>query len=270
MYRNDTIYFPGTEARNVLVPVTSGCPHNVCTFCTMYKETAYKPVALSDIEYELKNVDPQSDKVFLVGADPLCVGYERISSIIDIIKKYLPHCARITAYCSIRTVAKYTVEQLKDLCDRGITALYIGFESGDDEVLKKARKGHTVAMAVEQAHKLNEAGILFSTVVMYGLAGKGNGVQNAIKTAEMTNKFKTYKVVTMNLTVFEGSEIADMIRNGDFVEEDGAEKRLEIRTLLEHLDVKQSTMFDTRHATNPIKMVGTLPRDKEMLLEKLK
>ena len=270
MYRNDTIYFPPTEARNVLVPVTSGCPHNMCTFCTMYKETAYKPVALTDIEYELKNVDPQSDKVFLVGADPLCVGYDRMISILNLIHKYLPHCARITAYCSVRTVAEYTLEQLKDLCDRGITALYIGFESGDDEVLKQCKKGHTVAMATEQAEKLHEAGILFSTVVMYGLAGKGKGVQNAIKTAEMVSKFKPYKIVTMNLTVFEGSEIADMIRKGEFVEADGAEKRLEIRTLLEHLDMKQPTMFDTRHATNPIKLVGTLPRDKEMLLEKIK
>ena len=270
MYRNETIYFPGTEARNVLVPVTSGCPHNVCTFCTMYKETKYSPVDLSDIEYELKNVDPQSDKVFLVGADPLCVGYDRINSILNLIKKHLPHCARITAYCSVRTLAKYTLEQLKDLCNRGVTALYIGFESGDDEVLKKAKKGHTVAMAIEQAEKLSQAGILFSTVIMYGLAGKGKGVENAIKTAEMVSKFNTYKVVTMNLTVFEGSEIADMIRAGEFVEADGAEKRLELRTFLEHLDMKQSTMFDTRHATNPIKLLGTLPRDKETLLAKLK
>lgn len=270
MYRNETIYFPGTEAHNALIPVTSGCPHNVCTFCTMYKESTFRPVALNDIEYELRNIDPLSDKVFLVGADPLCVGYERMMAILRLIKKYLPYCARIAAYCSVRTLAKYSLDELKDLHSNGVNMLYIGFESGDDEVLKQCRKGHTVAMAVEQAEKLHEAGISFSAVVMYGLAGKGKGVQNAIKTAQMVSKFRPYKIVTMNLTVFEGSEIADMIRRGEFVEADGAEKRLEVRTLLENLNMQQAALFDTTHATNPIKLLGTLPQDKEMLLEKLK
>lgn len=73
----------------------------------------------------------------------------------------------------------------------------------------------------------------------------------------------------MNLTIFDSTEIAQMEKEGRFVQAGLREKLSELRVLLENLDVKKATEFDTTHATNIIKLLGTLPRDKEKLLEKL-
>lgn len=269
MYKSRTIYYPQSEIHTPLIPVASGCPHNKCKFCSMYKEQSYEELSIDEIEYELKNLQEYTEKIFITGADPLAVGYKKMMLILKKVKKYAPYCACVAAYASVRTIAKYSVEELKDLHETGLRLLYIGFESGWDYALKLMCKGHTAEVAVEQGKKLNEANILFNSIVMYGIAGKGKSVENAIKTAEMLNQFNSYKIVTMNLTVFEMTELAQMVRNDEFVQADTNEKVLEIKTLLEHLEMKKPTIFDTTHATNLVKVEGTLPEDKSKLLKEL-
>lgn len=269
MYKSRTIYYPQSEIHTPLIPVASGCPHNKCKFCNMFKEQPYEELDITDIEYELKNLQPYTEKVFITGADPMAIGYKKLMLVLKKIQKYAPCCACVAAYASVRSISKYTVEELKDLHESGLRLLYIGFESGWDYALKLMNKGHTVEMAIEQGKKLNEAKIQFNSIVMYGIAGKGKSVENALKTAEMLNKFDSYKIVTMNLTVFEMTELAKMARNGEFVQADTNEKILEIKTLLEHLEVRKPTIFDTTHTTNIIKLDGTLPAEKGKLIKEM-
>ena len=60
-----------------------------------------------------------------------------------------------------------------------------------------------------------------------------------------------------------------MVQNKEFVQADTNEKLLEIKTLLEHLEVKKATIFDTTHTTNLIKLEGTLPEAKERLIKEM-
>lgn len=269
MYKSETIYYPQSEIHTPLIPIASGCPHNKCKFCSMYKEQPYEELDITDIEYELKNLEEYTEKIFITGADPLAVGYKKMMLVLKKVKKYAPYCACVAAYASVRSIAKYSVEELKDLHAAGLCLLYIGFESGWDYALKLMGKGHTVEMAIEQGKKLNEAKILFNSIVMYGIAGQGNSVENAIKTAEMLNQFHSYKIVTMNLTVFEMTELAKMVQRKEFVQANSNEKILEVKTLLEHLDTKKPTIFDTTHTTNMVKLTGTLPEEKEKLINEL-
>lgn len=269
MCKDKTIYYPQSEIHTPLIPVSSGCPHNRCKFCSMYKEQIYEELDIDDIEYELKNLDEYTEKVFITGADPLAVGYKKMLQILKKVKKYAPYCACVAAYASVRSISQYSVEELKNLHEAGIRLLYIGFESGWDYALQLMDKGHTVEQAVEQGKKLNQARISFNAIVMYGIAGKGNGVKNAEKTAEMLNQFHANKIVTMNLTVFDLTPLAKMEKNGIFSQADTNEKVLEIRTLLENLDPEKQTIFDTTHTTNLIKVEGILPREKEKLIKEL-
>lgn len=49
-----TIYRPPVEASTFLLPVTEGCTHNQCRFCSMYKGVPFRMVDLSEIEEYLK------------------------------------------------------------------------------------------------------------------------------------------------------------------------------------------------------------------------
>jgi radical SAM superfamily enzyme YgiQ (UPF0313 family) len=232
----------------------------------MYKGDPYGEVSLSEIEMQLRHGGPYTEKVFLTGADPLSIGFDRMKRILDMIHHFLPWCACVASYASVRSISNFSVQELDILHNAGLRLLYIGFESGSDEILKRMLKGHTVQNALEQARKLNTARLAFNTVMMYGIAGKGKSVENARATAEMINQFETSRVITMSLTVFEGTKLSKMIQSGDFVPADYSGRLLEIETLLEHLRPRRQMIFDTTHPTNIIRIKGTLPQDRDRLI----
>lgn len=268
MAENANIYYPYDEVKTVLLPVAEGCPYNKCSFCAMYKGCDYEEAAMREVEQVLLNADLYTERIFLTGADPLYIGYEKMLCILEKIRKHLPYCACVAAYASVRSVSKYSEEQLKNLHNAGLRLLYIGFESGSDKVLKRIRKGHTAEQAVLQAQKLNQAHIMFHTIVMYGIAGRGNGVENALLTAQMVNRFHSGKIITMNYTVFEFSEMAEWIRDGSFEEASPQEKCLELRTFFEHLSPDCAVELDTTHPTNLLKMRGKLKDGLEDMISR--
>ncbi len=269
MSESRNIFYPQSEITTVLLPVTRGCAYNQCAFCSMYKDENYEEVPFREIVFELMNGDTYTERVFLTGADPLGIGYEKMLRILEAIQKYYPYCGCVASYAAVRTLKTYSVQELKKLHEAGLRLLYVGFESGNDSALRMIQKGHTVKDAVEVGQKLNAAKLLFNSIIMYGIAGKGKSEENAKATARMLDQFETRKIITMNLTVFHGTKIADLEREGRFVQAGIQEKVEEIRILLENLTVKTNTEFDTTHATNLVKLQGTLPQDKNRLLCKL-
>ena len=266
MSESQTIHYPQDEVHTFLLPVTNACSYNACAFCSMYAGEKFSPVALSDIEAELKHGDTYTERVFLTGADPLQIGFDKMSLLLGLIHQYLPYCACVASYASIRSISKYSTEELSALHNKGLRDLYIGFETGSDEILKLMNKGHTAADAVRQAKKLNEADLSFNTIIIYGIAGQGRSTENAAATAEMIMQFRTRRIITMSLTVFPGTKLKQMVRSGDFRPAGNRERLIEVKTLLENLDPMTPTMFDTTHPTNILKIKGSLPQDKQKLL----
>ena len=131
------------------------------------------------------------------------------------------------------------------------------------------KKGHTAAVAARQGQKLNEARLPFYAIVMYGIAGEGKGKENARLTAELLNQFVPAKIITMNLTVFALTELAEMVKERRFTEAATQEKLQELKTLITELHMEKSVEIDTTHITNLIKMTGRLPEDVEKLLDKI-
>lgn len=264
-----SVHYPQSEIHTTLIPVTTGCPYNRCAFCSMYKDNTYSEIPLREIEHELMNGNIYTERVFLTGADPLSIGFEKMLRVLELVKKYFPYCGCVAAYASVRSLQKYSVEELQKLHAEGLRLLYVGFETGNDEVLRLMKKGHTSEIAANQGKKLNEAKIPFYAIIMYGIAGEGNGKKNAKLTAELLNQFVPTKIITMNLTVFEMTELAEMVKKGIFVEASIKEKLLELKTLLEQLHIEKSVELDTTHVTNIIKMMGRIPEEKERLLNKV-
>ena len=265
----DMVYYPQDELNTFLLPVTRGCSYNQCAFCSMYKDIPYREVPVSEIEKILMNAGRYTEKVFLTGADPLAIGFRKMKSLLAMIRQYLPYCACVASYASIRNLAQYTVEELVILHDDGLRLLYIGFESGDDEVLSLMKKSHRRTDAIREAKKLNQARLPFNTIIMYGIAGAGQGEKNARATADMINQFTTRTIITMNLNIFGGTPLETMVNSGRFVPAQPVELLLELRTLLEELNPSQPTLFNTTHPTNLIQIKGVLPKDRDELLNEI-
>ncbi len=269
MMKKENVYFPRDEIRTTLLPVTIGCAHNECAFCTMYRDDPYSIVPLFEVEIQLKNMDLYTERIFITSGDPLSIGYEKMKEVLDLIGKYLPYCAGVASYASVRSIKKYTVEELSILHHSGLRLLYMGFESGYDEALNFMKKGYTSKDAIEEAKKLNEAQIPFNTVIVIGMAGKGKSLESALATAEMINQFETNKVYTMNLTVFHGTELDNKIKKEEFELASGKERLIETMTLLRNLNKEKRTLFDTTHPANVVSLKGYLPDEKDRLMKEI-
>lgn len=272
MKYDSNIYRPPSEAYTLLLQVTSGCSHNKCTYCNMYKDVQFKTETLEQIEKDLieaKSFYQYGERIYLLNGDPFCLSADKLKSIAKLINKHLPNCKTISMYSSISSIKSKTIDELKELRSLGINDLYIGIETGNDEALKNIKKGNTSEEAIEQLRRLNEAGIDFISIIMYGVAGHGKGIENAIDTAKLLNSANSKVIALMNLTLIPGTDLYEESLRGEFLESSELEKLIEVKTLIENLNLKTETAFSSIHISNIAPLNGTLPRDKQKFIDRL-
>ena len=59
----------------------------------------------------------------------------------------------MSSYCLPRNLRKKSVEEIKELAALGLSLVYVGAESGDDEVLARVNKGETFGPDARRAGK---------------------------------------------------------------------------------------------------------------------
>ena len=185
------VWRPPYESSSQLLQVTAGCTHNKCKFCSLYHGTKFRLSPITEVEEDLKVIQsyqPKARRVFLTGANPFVLSYNRLLDLGLLIRKYLRHCESIGMFARISDIKPKTVEELKNLRHLGFDGISIGTESGDDNTLAAMNKGYTANDIIEQCKKLEDANIRYNLVYLTGLAGKGKGERNAINTANVFNQ----------------------------------------------------------------------------------
>ena len=270
MHYDGPIFRPPPEANTILLQVTKGCSHSKCKFCNTFLDTKFKISPMSEIEedlLEIKSHKPYTNRLFLLGGDAFVLSFEKLKNIAIKIRQHLPGMQTITMYSRIQNIIPKSVEELKILNTLGISYLYVGVETGDDTTLLTQNKGYTVAQALEQLKKLEEAGIEYFPAYILGAAGKGNGERNALATAKFFNQLKPDVIWTMNLMVMPGTPLFAEREGGEFTEADELEKIKELKLFLENLETP--TELISVHGSNLVDVTGQIPDDKPKMLEKL-
>ena len=262
------VYRPPSEAYSLIVQVTYGCSHNTCAFCSMYKE---KRFALRPLEEVLEDfrIARQTyrhvDKVFLADGDALVRKASELYTILDTIRELFPECERVTSYASPASIRIRTDEELQTLRAKGLTMVYMGLESGSDEVLKLMRKGHPAAEIIEMGQKVRRNGIALSVTAITGLGGPELMERHAVETAEAFNAMNPEYIGMLTLMVEPGTPLYDWVRDGEFQLLTQPQVLRETRLLVENLD-SPGSVFRMNHASNYLVLKGTLNQDKEAML----
>ena len=148
------MHFTGTVYRNPywptwpLLEITQGCTHNKCKFCTMYKDVPFSMSPMEWIEEDLKELaesDLNARTIQLLSANPLCMTYDKLASILEMINKYLPKMEYIYACTRVTDIRNKTVDELKALKELGLREISLGSESGDDWTLERVNKNCSAA-----------------------------------------------------------------------------------------------------------------------------
>jgi radical SAM superfamily enzyme YgiQ (UPF0313 family) len=231
----------------------------------------FKPKAFSEIEKEILEVakhQPNITRFFLADGDAMTLSMRRLKEILVCLNEHFPHMERVTAYCLPRNLKKKSVEDLAELKALGLSMVYVGCESGDDEVLEKVQKGETFETSKDALLKLKGAGIKSSVMILNGLGGRKLSEQHAINSARLMNETQPEFVSTLVVSFPMGEKRFREGFNGDYepLQQDDLFK--EVRTLIANLEL-ENTVFRSDHASNYLVLKGNLGADKQAMLDKI-
>lgn len=271
MRYHGSVYRPPSEARSLIVQVTYGCSHNTCAFCSMYKEKRFAIRPLEEVLEDFRmarQVYRHVEKVFLADGDALVRKAEELYTILDTVRELFPECRQVTCYASPSSIRIRTEEELNTLREKGLSMVYMGLESGSNEVLKLMRKGHTAEQIVAMGRKVRSCGIALSVTAITGLGGPDLLERHAVETAKAFNAMNPEYIGMLTLMVEEGTPLYDWVHDGTFRLLTQEQVLEETKLLVEHLDTPGS-VFRMNHASNYLVLKGTLNEDRDEMLSQI-
>ncbi len=269
----EPVFRPPSEARSLILQVTNGCSWNKCTFCDMYTQPQKKFRARDeqDVLDEIRQaatLGPRFEKVFLADGDAMVLPVRRLVNILQAIREHLPWVKRVGAYCLPRNLRKKTAAELAEMQALGLGILYVGAESGDDQVLKFISKGETWQSTLEALQKIKQAGIKSSVMILNGMGGVEYSDQHARHSASLMNEAQPEFLSTLVVSYPLGDQRVVDGFDGHYRLPDQMQLFAELRTLIENLKLS-NTVFRSDHASNYLPLKGMLGKDKSALLAKL-
>lgn len=268
-----TVYRPPSEASSLIIQLTIGCARNTCTFCAMYKDKTFRVRDLQEVVEDLEMARKyyqriKVKRIFLADGDALIVKTADLLYILDKCKEYFPEVERISVYGAPKDIIHKTPEELKQLKDAGLDMVYMGLESGDDQVLKEVKKGVTAAEMIEAGQKVRAAGMILSMTIISGLGGKKLMREHALNSAKVISAIKPEYVGFLTLLIEPGTPMYEQYKAGELDLLTPEEALDETQLFIENVDA-EGTVFRANHASNYVPLAGTLNAEKSKILAQI-
>ena len=262
---------PPGEADSLILQVTFGCSYGSCRFCGAYPQAfGIKPldVVFEDIEWWRRTHGPDVRRLFLADGNALVRSDDDLIAILTEAHRQFPDLRRIASYANARDILRRSPSSLARLADMGLTLLYLGLESGDDQLLSAMTKDHTAAEMIEAVSLAQSVGMKASVMALLGLAGDNPSAstRHAEATAQAFNRMCPRFINLLTLIVIPGTPLARDVASGSFRSASDHLVLNELRCLVDNLRVP-GAVFRANHASNPLPLAGRLPRDRERLLQ---
>lgn len=268
MHYEGIIIRPPSEADSIILQVTVGCSHNKCTFCGTYKGTAFRikdPAVIDeDLAFAARYCRRQR-RVFLADGDALIMPQEQLTVLLDRLRSKLPWVSRISLYGNAKSILMKSTADLRKLKEKGLDRVYLGLESGSDNVLKRIRKGVDSRAMIRAAQRVREAGIFLSVTVLLGISGWQDSADHARATSEVLNEMNPNQIAALTLILLENTPLFDDAAAGRFVLPDQAGILTELRALVAGITLNR-VQFQANHASNYLLISGRLNRDRKSII----
>lgn len=247
---------PPQEAHSLLLRATQGCAYNRCLFCNISRGYSFMWIPTAQLEMgamAAKAYYPPDTRIYLTGSNPLYLPARQLEEYLAALRRQFPLFSRVSMQARIADVAAKSLPELFSLREMGLSHLYLGVENGNDKTLVLMKKGQTARNVIEQAARLDMAGISYTMFYVLGLGGKGMGGECGVDTADMFNQTHPARITTTGLTIFPNSPLSRLIQKGKFEEASEREKIEELAAFLAELKV--DTIYDGIHYLNPLNYV---------------
>lgn len=259
---------PPAEAGSFLLQITTGCSANQCSFCGVYMNKPFSMKGyeeiVSDIEFEAESY-PGTRRVFLMDGDALVISNDRLLPVLEKLDRVFPKLSRISSYANGYNITRRTSRELNHLYEHKLKLIYIGLESGNQQILDACRKPSSVDEMVAAVKRAAEARIKSSIIVLLGLGGKRHSREHVRDTIKALNRMQPRYLSFLSLMFIPGTDLYEELKKGTFEELNAYELLKETRDIIEGLKLEK-TVFRCNHASNYLSLEGRFPQDKEKLV----
>jgi radical SAM superfamily enzyme YgiQ (UPF0313 family) len=268
------LYRPPSEANSLIFQVTLGCSFNECSFCNMYRTKEYFERPIEEIKREIEamsKLQPNVTRVFLADGDALNVKTGTLIEILSHIKSKFKSLERISCYSMPKNLLQKTDEELTSLKKSGLDMVYLGIESGNNTILKKVTKGATSETIIKSCKKAKKNGFILSCMIILGLGGKKYSDHHAADTSSVISQIEPDYLGALTLYMEPNIEKEFYAKFKEpFQPLEDLEILSEMEALVSNIDVQGQVIFRANHASNVYSIGGTLPQDKDKILEKIR
>jgi len=204
VYRYHQIYkpvgiLPPDQYMSVVLQLTEGCSFNTCTFCNFYKDRPFRIKSRQDFDSHIYSIkDFLSDSlslrrtIFLGDANALVTPMLQLVPLLEIIHKHLDveKLGGLFAFLDGFSGDKKTYDDFKTLKFLGLKRIYIGLESGNNELLRFLKKPGKSEDALSAVHSIKKANLSVGIIVLLGAGGKhfeANHIRDTIQILNQMN-----------------------------------------------------------------------------------
>ncbi len=155
-------------------------------------------------------------KVFLQDGDALVYPFPKLREALQYLNEKLPNIERSGAFATPQDILRRSLDELKELKRLKLDIIYMGVESGDEEVLQRVKKGANYGEIVEAGRRVKEAGITLSVTVILGLGGVAGSQKHALETARILTDIDPDYAGALTLTLVPNTPLYDQAQRGEF------------------------------------------------------
>jgi radical SAM superfamily enzyme YgiQ (UPF0313 family) len=205
--------------------------------------------------------------IFFPAGNTIAMPTADLAAICRYSREKFPHLRRITVYGSSQYIAAKGPEDLAILREAGLSRIHVGLESGDDETLKRVKKGTNAAEQVRAGKIVKNAGIELSEYVVLGLGGAERSEIHALKTGEVITAIEPDFVRLRTLVPKINTLLLHQVKKGRFQLLSPHQVLTETRRLLENIGCR--TRLTSDHYTNYLNLSGNLPQERDRLIAEI-
>lgn len=171
---------PPDQYMAVVLQATEGCAFNTCTFCDFYKD---RPFRIKNEAAFLEHATAVRDflgaglslrrTVFLGDANALVVPMPRLLPLIQGVHQVydVEGLGGIYAFLDGFSGEKKSPRDYRLLAEMGLKRVYLGLESGSEDLLKFLRKPGKPKDAVKAVQAMKAGGVAVGVIVLLGAGG---------------------------------------------------------------------------------------------------
>lgn len=195
-----------------------GCPHQ-CSFCNQktisgsIKQLTPEDVLNTLKEAESHNNNPENTEIAFFGGSFTAINRDYMVSLLEVAKPFVDK----GAFCGIRISTRPDAideDVLNILKEYRVTAIELGAQSTDEEVLRLNKRGHTREDIFKASQLIKANGFSLGLQMMTGLSG--DTFQKSLKTADDIISIKPDTVRIYPTIVLEGTMLGEMYKKGEY------------------------------------------------------